>query len=182
MNRLFVSSLGEKACPGKPLGPAVAVVLAMWGLGCGLLASNVMAAPRPASEAASTPGAPGFAGNWEIDLRTPAERQAQLECGHAYFQLEQRGSEILGEHGYATPGCGQSQIGGPVHGRVKGREALLEVGSPKQGALVRGKATLVKGQLKWQTLEVVQPAAPAGALMLILPQGVLKRVPAQNFD
>lgn len=140
-----------------------------------------LAATASAAMAATAPAA-GFAGNWEIDLRTPAQRQAKAECGHAYFMLEQRGSEIFGEHGYATPGCAQSQNGGMVRGRVQGREAVLEVSSPKQGALVRGKATLVKGQLQWQTLETLQAAEPAGEPVLILPRGTLKRVPAQNFD
>jgi len=146
---------------------------AVVALGCLVVTSAACAAPAPA---------PGFAGNWEIDLRTPAERQAKAECGHAYFQLEQRGSDILGEHGYATPGCSQSQIGGPVRGRVHAGVALLEVSSPKQGALVRGKATLFKGQLKWQTLEIIKPAEPVGEQILILQKGLLKRVPAQNFD
>lgn len=118
-----------------------------------------------------------FTGNWEIDLRTPAERAAKAECGHAYFMLEQRGTEVIGDHGYATPGCGRVNNAGPVRGQVRQGEALLEVTSGGQGAVVRGKATLVKGKLKWRTLAVLKPGTPEGEAPLILDKGLLYRLP-----
>lgn len=123
------------------------------------------------------PAEPRFTGNWEIDLRTPAQRAAKAECGHAYFMLEQHGTEVIGDHGYATPGCAQVNNGGPVRGWVRQGETLLEVTSTKQGAVVRGKATLVKGKLKWRTLEVLQPGTPGLGAPLILDKGLLYRLP-----
>lgn len=127
--------------------------------------------------AAAGPVKGQFTGNWEIDLRTPAERAAKAECGHAYFMLEQRGHEITGDHGYATPGCGRVNNAGPVHGQVRKGAAWLEVTSAGQGAVVRGRATLVKGQLMWRTLEVLKPGTPQGDSPLILDKGLLYRLP-----
>jgi hypothetical protein len=124
--------------------------------------------------AQSTPGQ--FTGNWEIDLRTPAERAAKVECGHAYFMLEQRGHEIVGDHGYATPGCGRVNNAGPVRGQVRKGAAWLEVTSSGQGAVVRGRASLVKGQLMWRTLEVLKTGTPEGEPPLILDNGLLHRL------
>lgn len=130
-----------------------------------------------ASLATAKPAELNFTGNWEIDLRTPAERVAKAECGHAYFMLEQRGQEITGDHGYATPGCGRVNNAGPVRGQVRKGAAWLEVTSGGQGAVVRGRATLVKGQLMWRTLEVLKPGTPEGDSPLILDKGLLYRLP-----
>jgi hypothetical protein len=118
-----------------------------------------------------------FTGNWEIDLRTPAEREAKVECGHAYFMLEQRGQEVIGDHGYATPGCGRVNNAGPVRGKVRKGAAWLEVTSSRQGAVVRGRASLVEGQLMWRTLGVLKPGTPEGDSPLILDHGLLYRLP-----
>jgi hypothetical protein len=135
------------------------------------LSSLAMANPDQVS------GKGKFTGSWEIDLRTPDERAAKAECGHAYFTLEQHGNEIIGDHGFATPGCAKVNTASPVHGQVRKGAAWLEVTSTGQGAVVRGRATLVKGQLMWRTLEVLKPGTPEGDSPLILDKGLLYRLP-----
>jgi hypothetical protein len=119
-----------------------------------------------------------FTGEWQIDLRTRAERRAGAECGFANFKLIQRGDKVTGEHSMATVGCGRLNEGGEgtVEGIASGNTALLLVTSGRNGEVVRGRAVREGANLRWQTSEQVKPGEPEGDSGLILGRGVLQRV------
>jgi hypothetical protein len=119
-----------------------------------------------------------FSGTWSIDLRTPEQRAQKAECGEAAFVLTQVGKKITGSHTMATVGCGRLNEGGEgtVKGRVVGNRAILIVTSGRNGAVVRGIATLEKNVLFWETKEEVKEGEPAGDSPLILGKGSLTKV------
>lgn len=120
---------------------------------------------------------PNFSGTWVIDLRTPAEQKAKVECGSAEFKLITNADNISGEHLFATPGCSRLNEGGSktVSGIIVGKTAVLVVTSGRNGAMVLGKATLQGDTLYWQTLQELKPGEPAENSPLILSNGVLTR-------
>lgn len=117
-----------------------------------------------------------FTGKWFIDLRSPAEKQKKRECGSAEFNLTQKHDRVSGSHSMASVDCGRLNEGGPVNGVVVGDTAVLVVTSGRNGAVVLGKAKLVKGKLAWQTIEEVRRGEPEGDSGLILGEGLLTRV------
>lgn len=121
-----------------------------------------------------------FTGSWYLDLRTPEHIQAKAECGGTGFELVQQGNTVTGTHYFATVNCGRINEGGEVKGTVKGSEAVLYVTSARNGAVVRGRATLQSGQLRWQTLEEIKEGVPEGDSGLVLGEGVLERVPGST--
>jgi hypothetical protein len=118
-----------------------------------------------------------FSGTWTIDLRTPEQKAQGAECGEATFVLKQAGKRISGSHTMATVGCGRLNEGGEgtVKGQVVGGKALLVVTSGRNGAVVRGSASLRSNGLYWETTEEVQAGEPAGDSPLILSKGFLTR-------
>ena len=118
--------------------------------------------------------AQGFSGEWEIDLRTPQEKNQRLESGTASFKLSQRGEKIS----MASVGCGRINEGGEgtVSGVARGNTAVLTVTSGRNGQVVRGTAKLEGRALHWRTLKELKPGEPEGDSGLILGSGVLKRV------
>jgi hypothetical protein len=125
--------------------------------------------------AGAEPG--GFAGRWNVDLRTPSERAQHAECGIASFELAQDGDRIYGSHSMATVGCGRVNEGGPetVKGVVVNGVAMLVVTSGRNGAIVMGTATQSKDRLHWQYREEVRPGEPEGDSPLILNSAILVR-------
>lgn len=119
-----------------------------------------------------------FTGEWEIDLRTPAEMKAGAECGAASFKLQQAGDKVTGEHAMATVGCGRLNEGGEgtVEGTARGNTALLLVTSGRNGEVVRGRAIREGSNLRWQVLEQIKAGEPEGDSGLILGRGLLRRV------
>ena len=119
-----------------------------------------------------------FSGTWSIDLRTPEQKAKNAECGEASFVLKQVGKEITGSHTMATVGCGRLNEGGEgtVKGQVVGSRALLLVTSGRNGATVKGVATLRNNVLFWKTQEEVKAGEPAGDSPLILGKGSLTKV------
>lgn len=117
-----------------------------------------------------------FSGSWTIDLRNPEEKARKAECGSAGFELRQNGNRVTGSHYMATVDCGQVNEGsaGTVQGSVSGNQAVLLVTSNRNGAVVKGVATLKNGTLYWEVEEEVKVGDPSGD-DLILFQGVLKR-------
>ena len=118
-----------------------------------------------------------FTGEWQIDLRTRAERLADAECGSAKFTLVQNGDKITGEHSMATGGCGRLNEGGEgtVEGIATGNTATLLVTSGRNGEVVRGRTVREGANLRWQTFEQVKPGEPEGDSGLILDRGLLRR-------
>jgi hypothetical protein len=114
-----------------------------------------------------------FSGEWEITL---CDNGKSKPCGSAYFSLLQYGTRICGDHMFFTADAGRMNEGDPgsVIGVVESDTAVLLVRSGRNGALVRGKATRVGKDLRWQTLEELEPGEPAGD-GLILGEGILKR-------
>jgi hypothetical protein len=119
-----------------------------------------------------------FTGTWTLDIRSKAERKQGIECGFATFDLKQSGEKIIGEHTFATPGCGRINEGGEgtVKGTITGKIATLEVTSGRNGAVVRGKATLQGHSLNWVTIEEIKAGEPEGDSPLILDKGILTLV------
>ncbi|WP_342117560.1 hypothetical protein [Pseudoduganella sp. OTU4001] len=117
-----------------------------------------------------------FAGEWEIDLRTPAEKDARAECGSASFKLRQTGGTITGET-MATVGCGRMNEGGEatVEGTATGNTAVLNVTSGRSGEVVRGWAVREGDNLRWETIEQIKAGEPEGDSGLILRSGLLVR-------
>ena len=118
-----------------------------------------------------------FTGTWTIDLRTPAERQRDAECGTAKFVLAQAGDAITGTHSMAVSGCGRLNEGGPVRGVVVGTTAVLVVTSGRNGAIAMGTAKLSKGKLQWRQVEEIKSENSEGDSPLILGGGLLLRAP-----
>ncbi|MBL8415702.1 MAG: hypothetical protein JNM42_14780 [Propionivibrio sp.] len=120
---------------------------------------------------------PDFTGNWTIDLRSPAERKRNVECGNAAFVLQQAGDRITGDHTMATVGCGRQNEGGEgtVKGVIVGTTAVLVVTSGRNGAIAMGTAKLKNGFLHWHLLEEIKAGEPEGDSPLILGRGVLAR-------
>lgn len=118
-----------------------------------------------------------FTGSWSIDLRTPIEQKNRAECGEARFFLKQVESKITGDHTMSTVGCGRLNEGGEgtVTGAVKGKIAFLVVTSGRNGAVVKGKATLEGNSLRWRTTEEVKAGEPEGDSPLILGSGLLTK-------
>ena len=119
-----------------------------------------------------------FSGTWSVDLRTPEQKAQRAECGEASFVLRQAGKKIKGSHTMATVGCGRLNEGGEgtVKGHVVGNRALLVVTSGRNGAVVKGVATLRNEDLYWEITEEVKAGEPAGDSPLILEKGLLTRV------
>lgn len=111
-----------------------------------------------------------------MDVRTTEEKAANAECGMASFVLKQTGARITGSHEFATADCGRLNEGGEgtVKGRVVGTVAHLVVTSGRNGAVVKGVATLRKGSLYWETKEEVS-AGEDGGSPLILDKGLLTK-------
>lgn len=116
-----------------------------------------------------------FTGTWSLDLRSASQREQGVECGVATFSLNQTGNLIVGDHTFATPGCGRLNEGGEgtVKGTVTGNSATLIVTSGRNGAVVRGRATLDGRLLHWITLEELKAGEPPGDSPLILGKGTL---------
>jgi hypothetical protein len=119
-----------------------------------------------------------FAGMWEIDLRTPSEREAGAECGKANFKLSQEGERVTGDHTMATVGCGRLNEGGEqtVQGVAHGNTAVLVVTSGRNGEVIRGRAIRDGSRLRWQVLETLKAGEPEDDSGLILHRGTLRRV------
>jgi len=122
-----------------------------------------------------------FTGLWVIDLRLAAERQQDVKCGIAHFSLQQSENEIIGNHTYATPGCVRVNNGGPrtVIGTVSGNTAELEVASGRNGARVRGRATVQGESMYWRVFEVLDRGNPEFESPVILWEGRLSRQPVK---
>jgi hypothetical protein len=118
-----------------------------------------------------------FSGTWSIDLRTHEQRAKNADCGGASFVLKQVGKALTGSHTMATVGCGRLNEGGEgtVKGRVVGNRALLVVTSGRNGAVVKGVATLKNDTLYWETKEEIKAGEPEGDSPLILNKGLLRR-------
>lgn len=116
-----------------------------------------------------------FTGDWKIDVRSPLERKQGVECGNASFSLKQTGRKIVGDHTFYTAGCGRINEGGEgtVKGTAVGNTAILVVTSGRNGAVVRGRATLEGRLLHWVTLQELKPGEPEGDSPLILGNGML---------
>lgn len=114
-----------------------------------------------------------FTGTWTIDLRTPAERQRDAECGNAQFVLTQAGNTVIGTHSMATVDCGRLNEGGAVKGVVVGNTAVLVLTSGRNGAIAMGTAKLAKGKLQWRLAEEIMAGTPVGDSPLILGSGFL---------
>ncbi len=119
-----------------------------------------------------------FTGSWYLDLRTPEQIQAKAECGGAGFELVQQGVTVTGTHYFATVNCGRINEGGEVKGTVTGSEAVLYVTSGRNGAVVRGRATLQGEQLRWQTLEEIKEGVLEGDSGLVLGEVALEKMPS----
>jgi len=118
-----------------------------------------------------------FTGLWTLDLRLAAQQQKGVKCGVAIFSLQQTESEIIGNHTYAIPGCGRVNDGGDrsVVGQVSENTAMLTVTSGRNGAVVRGRATLQGDDMYWRVLEILERGKPATDSPVILWEGKLKR-------
>lgn len=116
-----------------------------------------------------------FSGNWSIDLRDANESARNAECGRASFKLAQKGNRVTGSHEMSTVGCGRVNEGGDgtVQGAVSGNRAILLVTSGRNGAVVKGVATIESGMLHWVMTDQVKAGDPAGDSPLILAEGVL---------
>ena len=121
-----------------------------------------------------------FSGRWEIELCYGGKDKP---CGAAHFSLLQNGTRICGDHTFYTAGAGRMNEGSPgsVRGVVIGDTAVLVVRSGRNGALVLGKATRAGQNLRWQSLEEIDPGNPVGD-GLILGEGVLKRTSHEITD
>ena len=119
-----------------------------------------------------------FSGTWSVDLRTQEQKAQRAECGEASFVLHQAGKKITGSHTMATVGCGRLNEGGEgtVKGHVVGNRAHLVVTSGRNGAVVKGIATLRNENLYWETTEEVKAGEPEGDSPLIFGKGLLTRV------
>lgn len=117
-----------------------------------------------------------FSGIWSMDLRTTEQKAANAECGMASFVLKQSGARISGSHTFATAGCSRLNEGGEGtgKGRVVGTVAHLVVTSGRNGAVVKGVATLKNDALYWETKEEIS-AGEQGDSPLILDKGLLTR-------
>lgn len=116
-----------------------------------------------------------FNGTWSIDLRTAEEKKSNVECGVATFSLAQKGENIIGSHEFYTPYCSRLNEGGSVVGTAKGSTAILFVTSGRNGAIVKGKASLKNDALHWVVLDELKPGDIEGDSPLILYKGVLTR-------
>jgi hypothetical protein len=116
-----------------------------------------------------------FTGTWTLDVRSPSERKRGTECGIATFSLKQTGKKIVGDHTFSVPGCGRLNEGGEgtVTGTAVGNKATLVVTSGRNGAVVRGRATLEGRSLHWVTVEALKPGEPEDDSPLILGKGTL---------
>lgn len=115
-----------------------------------------------------------FTGSWYLNLRTPEQMAAKAECGGAGFELVQQGNTVTGTHYFATANCGRINEGGEVKGTVTGSEAVLYVTSGRNGAVVRGRATLQRGHLRWRVLEEIEAGELEGSTELR--EGVLENI------
>jgi hypothetical protein len=122
-------------------------------------------------------GANPFTGTWFIDLRTPSEKRAMVECGSATFQLTQIGTKVVGNHSMATPRCSRLNEGGDgtVKGVVIGKTAVLAVTSARNGQIVLGSAMVKSNALHWSVSEEIQQGSPDDDSGLILRNGVLQK-------
>lgn len=129
----------------------------------------------PAHSACAADG--NFSGTWFIDLRTAEQRAQNAECGGASFVLNQAGNRLTGSHTFATVGCGRLNEGGEgtVKGKIVGNRAHLVVTSGRNGAVVKGIATLKGDTLYWETKEEIKAGEPQGDSPLILGKGLLRR-------
>jgi type II secretory pathway pseudopilin PulG len=116
-----------------------------------------------------------FSGRWTIDLRSPQERKQKKDCGQSSFALKQNGDRIVGNHTFATVGCGRLNEGGEetVKGIVIGATAVLVVTSGRNGGMVLGKATRQGDRLYWKTTDELRSGEPEGDSPLILGEGML---------
>lgn len=117
---------------------------------------------------------PAFSGDWSIDLRTPEQAAAAVDCGRATLRLQQQGRQLHGRYEHATAGCDRREPGGEVSGQVTGKSAVLEIRSSRNGAVIRGRIVLRGDQLFWQARNIVVHGTPAGD-ELVLSRGVLSR-------
>ena len=116
-----------------------------------------------------------FSGHWTIDLRTKQERAQKRDCGSAAFILKQTGETIVGDHTFATVGCGRLNEDGSasVQGVVVGTTAVLAVTSGRNGAMVLGTAIRQGKRLHWRTVREIRPSDSDGDSPLILDKGTL---------
>ena len=128
-------------------------------LGIFLSVSAAFAQSPPALAQALSP----FAGEWELDVRTPVQRKDGVDCGKALLSLSQEGEVIEGRYWYATPGCGRLTEESEVKGVATNRTAVLVIASSRNGALVMGKAQLNPDQsLRWRPVQAVTRGEPDG--------------------
>ena len=140
-----------------------------------IIASVVFSIPISMRAFAETPKV-DFTGEWELDLRSGQEQKNNVECGRAYFYIEQKGEKITGNHVFATSGCGQLNEGfeGSVKGVVIGQTAVLVVTSGRNGAIVMGKAKRKDNKLYWETEEEIRPGEEEGDSPLIVFKGTFR--------
>lgn len=76
-----------------------------------------------------------------------------------------------------TVDCGRINEGGQgtVNGRVVGNHALLSATSGRNGAVVKGVATLTNEGLHWKITEQIKAGEPKGDSPLFLKKGMLRR-------
>jgi hypothetical protein len=117
--------------------------------------------------------APNFSGSWSVDLRSAEEKKKNVECGSATFDLAQSKNEIIGNHTFATPGCGRINEGGQgtVKGKVKGNVATLTVTSGRNGAVFVGIATLKGNTMVWAVSKQLRSGVPESDSPLVLQKG-----------
>ncbi|MET3132177.1 hypothetical protein AAKU55_002447 [Oxalobacteraceae bacterium GrIS 1.11] len=110
-----------------------------------------------------------FSGQWTVDLRSPQERQANEDCGAAYFTLKQTGDKIVGAHVFYTARCGRMNEGEDesVKGIVIGNTAVLVVTSARNGGMVLGKATRHGNQLLWTVVDELKSGEPQGDELIL---------------
>ena len=112
-----------------------------------------------------------FTGQWSIDLRSSADKAANVECGTATFQLVQTSDRIAGNYSYATPRCGRVDDG--LSESVKGiviapGKAVLVVTSGRNGAIAFGVAALLPDKrMAWDLTDYVSQGEPRGDDLII---------------
>ena len=138
-----------------------------------LFLASVITLFAPIAQAANA----DFSGVWSVDTKTTEQRARKAECGEASFALKQVGITITGSHAMATADCGRLNEGGEntVKGYVTGKQAKLTITSGRNGAVVKGVASMKGDKLHWRTIKEVKAGDPANDSPLILHRGVLTR-------
>jgi hypothetical protein len=120
---------------------------------------------------AGTAKAGEFDGTWEY---RKCFSKKEGDCDSYYFSLVQKSDRLCGQHSGSSRELNQLNEGGPVHGIVVGKTAVLTVTSGRNGEIVLGKANLIAKNLRWETVQRIYEAKSDDAL--ILDRGVLKKM------